>query len=197
MTEDARLTGAALEQRLLGRKEEILEDWRRAVLATYPAETASFAMAEKDPFCDPIGHALIRTGHALWEMAMTGMERQRAEENLRDIVRIRAVQDFSPSQALSFVDAMRKAIRRKIPAVAVEKTGLNHLLCIESRLDEAMFVAVDLYVACKKQIDDIRIREAKAANERLLRLIKAMDRRGEPGDLREPSRRGKAGGTPQ
>ena len=51
-----------------------------------------------------------------------------------------------------------------------------HLLYIESRLDEAMLVAVDLYVACKKQIDDIRIKEAKAEKERLLRLIRAMGR---------------------
>jgi hypothetical protein len=104
------------------------------------------------------------------------VERGKAKNGLGDIVRIRAVQDFSPSQALSFVDAMRKAIRREILPMVVEKASLVHLLSIESRLDEALLIALDLYVACKKQIDDIRIKEAKAEKERLLRLIRAMGR---------------------
>ncbi len=165
-----------MEQLLFSRKRAILEEWRRAVLATYPAETVSFLTAEKDPFCNPIGHVLTQTGELLLEIALSGVERGRAEDGLGDIVRIRAVQDFSPSQALSFVDAMRKAIRHEILPMVVEKTGLGHLLSIESRLDEALLIALDLYVACKKQIDDIRIKEAKAEKERLLRLIRAMGR---------------------
>lgn len=173
MTKDARSTGAALEQVLFSRKGAILEEWRRAVVATYAAETHAFLTSEKDPFCNPVGNVLRQTGDALFEIAVTGMERERAEEGLSDIVRLRAVQDFSPSRALSFVDAMRKAIRHELLPM-VEKTGFNHLLCVESRLDEAMLVAVDLYVACKKQIEEIRIKEARAEKERLLRLIRAM-----------------------
>ena len=176
MTEDVGSTSTALEQALFSRKGAILEEWRRLVLATYAAETAAFLTSEKDPFCNPVGHVLNQTGDALFEIAMAGMERERTEENLRDIVRVRAVQDFSPSWALSFVDAMRKAIRQEILPIVVEKTGFSQLLCIESRLDEAMLVAVDLYVARKKQIDDIRIKEVKAEKERLLRLIRAMGR---------------------
>ena len=174
MTEDARSTGAALEQVLFSRKGAILEEWRRAVVETYAAETAAFLTSEKDPFCNPVGNVLRQTGDALFEIAVTGVERERAEEGLSDIVRIRAVQDFSPSRALSFVDAMRKAIRREALPMVAEEAGVRHLLCIESRLDEAMLVAVDLYVACKKQIDEIRIKEARAEKERLLRLIRAM-----------------------
>ena len=176
MTEKAQSTSAALEQLLLSRKGTILDEWRRTVLATYPAETVSFLTAEKDPFCNPLGHVLTPTFEVLWEIALRGVERGRAEHGLSDIVRIRAVQDFLPSQALSFVDAMRKAIRQEILPIVVEKTGFSQLLCIESRLDEAMLVAVDLYVARKKQIDDIRIKEVKAEKERLLRLIRAMGR---------------------
>jgi hypothetical protein len=165
-----------LEQVLFNRKGAILEGWRRAVSATYEAGTAAFLTSEKDPFCNPVGHVLTQTGDALLEIATNGMERERMEGDLRDIVRIRAVQDFSPSRALSFVDAMKKAIRHELLPMAVEEAGFRHVLCIESRLDEAMLVAVDLYVACKKQIDDIRIKEAKAEKERLLRLVRAMGR---------------------
>ncbi len=195
MTEDVGSTGTALEQVLFSKKGAILEEWRRLVLATYAAETAAFLTLERDRFCNPVGHALTQTGDALFEIAMTGMERERAEEDLRDIVRIRAVQDFSPSRALSFVDAMRKAIRHEALPMVVEETGFRHLLCIESRLDEAMLVAIDLYVACKKRIDDIRVKEAKAEKERLLKLIRAMGGAGELGDLSTSSRRGNGKGT--
>ncbi len=167
-------TGTALEQVLSSKKGAILDEWRRLVVATYAAETGAFLTSEKDPFCNPVGHALDRTGDALFEIAMTGVERERAEGALSDIVRIRAVQDFSPSGALSFVDAMRQAIRHEALPIVAEKAGFRDLLCIESRLDEAMLVAIDLYVACKRRIDDIRVREAKAEKERLLRLMRAM-----------------------
>jgi len=193
VTEDVGSTGTALEQALFSRKGAILEEWRRLVLATYAAETAAFLTSEKDPFCNPVGHALTQTGDALFEIAMAGMERERTEENLRDIVRVRAVQDFSPSWA--FVDAMRKAIRHQALPMVVEETGFRHLLCIESRLDEAMLVAIDLYVACKKRIDDIRVKEAKAEIERLLKLIRAMGGARELGDLSTSNRRGNGEGT--
>ena len=195
MTEDARSTSTALEQVLLSRKGAILAEWRCAVLATYAAETHAFLASEKDPFCNPVGHVLNQTGDALFEIVMTGMERERAEEDLGDIVRVRAVQDFSPSRALSFVDAMRKAIRHEALPMVVEETGFRHLLCIESRLDEAMLVAVDLYVACKKRIDDIRVKEAKAEKERLLKLIRAMGGASELGDSGTPGRRDMTEGT--
>lgn len=195
MTEDVGSTSTALEQALFSRKGAILEEWRRLVLATYAVETHAFLTSEKDPFCNPVGHVLNQTGDALFEIAMTGMERERAEEDLRDIVRIRAVQDFSPSRALSFVDAMRKAIRHEALPMVVEETGFRHLLCMESRLDEAMLVAVDLYVACKKRIDDIRVKEAKAEKERLLKLIRAMGGASELGDLSTSGRRGNGEGT--
>ncbi len=176
MTENGLSADVAIEKLLFSRKSAILEEWRRAVLATYPAETASFLTAEKDQFCNPIGHVLTQTGELLFEIALSDVERGKAKNGLGDIVRIRAVQDFSPSQALSFVDAMRKAIRREILPMVVEKASLGHLLSIESRLDGALLIALDLYVACKKQIEDIRIKEAKAEKERLLRLIRAMGR---------------------
>ncbi len=174
MTQDARSAGTALEQVLSSRKEAILGQWRRAVLETYAAETRAFLTSEEDPFCNPLGQVLNRTGEALFLIAATGMERERTEDALSDIVRIRAVQDFPPSRALSFVDAMKKAIRHELSPMVVEKTGLGRLLDMESRLDEAMLVAIDLYVACKKRIDDIRIREMRAEKERLLKLMRAM-----------------------
>jgi hypothetical protein len=58
-----------------------------------------------------------------------------------------------------------------------------------------MLVAVDLYVACKKRIDDIRVKEVKAEKERLLKLIRAMGGTSESGGLSTSSRRGMTEGT--
>ena len=176
MTEKGRSMNNSLEQFISSRKETILLTWKTLVLGTYPPETASFIKRESDPFLNPVGRALVHTGELLLKIAVSGAERQEVEEGLGDIVRMRAVQGFSPSQALCFMKEMKKAVWKGMLPAMLEGDFVKDWRVVESRLDEAMLAAFDLYVACAKRIDEIRVNEAKAEKERLLRLIRAMNK---------------------
>jgi hypothetical protein len=170
----------SLEQLVSRSKEAILLTWKGLVVDTYPPETASFIKRESDPFLNPVGRALAEAGELLLRIAVSGAERREVEQGLGDIVRIRAVQDLSPSQALSFVEEMKKTVWKAIVAAVVENSLARDWRAVESRFDEAMLIAFDLYVDCAKRIGEIRIKEAKAEKERLLRLIRAMNRGSDP-----------------
>ncbi len=176
MTGKGRPMNNSLEQFISAKKEAILLTWKTLVLGTYPPETASFIKGENDPFLNPLGRALDDTGELLLKIVVSGAERQEVEQDLGDIVRMRAVQGFSPSQALCFMKEMKEAVWKGVLPAMTEGEFVQDWRALESRLDEAMLVAFDLYVASAKRIDEIRINEAKAEKERLLRLIRAMNR---------------------
>jgi len=50
------------------------------------------------------------------------------------------------------------------------------LLRLESRLDELLFRAFDIYMECREKISEIRLKEARAERERLARVVMAMGR---------------------
>jgi hypothetical protein len=88
-------------------KKTILEKWVERTLATYPSQTLRFFESEKDRFRNPVGHTL-REGLARLLDQITGeMDLDQVRPALESIVRLRAVQDFTPSQAVGFVYLLR------------------------------------------------------------------------------------------
>src|SRR3990172_2646762 len=94
----ASLTGA-----LAARKDAIVRAWLARTLETYPERSARFLAKEPDPFRNPVGQALKEALPALFDELLGAMDAGRLAPLLDGIVRIRAVQDFSPSQPVPFL----------------------------------------------------------------------------------------------
>ena len=57
---------------------------------------------------------------------------------------------------------------------------VNDLARLDFRIDELTLAAFDLYVACREKIAEIRVGEARAERDRLVRVVQAMSQgRGE------------------
>jgi hypothetical protein len=94
-------------------KRALLEKWLERTLATYPSQTLRFLQGEKDRFRNPVGHTL-REGLATLLDELTGeMDPARIGPALESIVRLRAVQDFTPSQAVGFVYLLREILQEE------------------------------------------------------------------------------------
>lgn len=159
----------------LGRKKDaILERWFQSVAASYPAETSRFLGTQKNPFANPVGHTLRKGLKGLLECLMEGSELTRAVPHLDDIVRIRAVQDFSPSEAVSFLFSL-KAILREPGGGAGDGSRPEHVAEMEGRIDDMALAAFDIYLSCRETLFNIKVREIKeqAAMEAGIRLRKA------------------------
>ena len=88
---------------------------------------------------------------------------------LDEIVRVRAVQDFTPSQATSFVFLLKKAIREVLWPKIAEHNLFVDLLALESSIDVLALFSLDIYCQCREKIAALRIDQIKKQYDRLLK----------------------------
>ena len=135
------------------KKSEILAKWLERTLATYPHQMQRFLHDEKDRFRNPVGHTLREGLAALLDELMGAMDLAKIRPALESIVRLRAVQDFTPSQAVGFVYLLREIME--------EERADGKPAEAQKRIDEMALLAFDLYVKCREEIDAIKAREAQ------------------------------------
>ena len=164
--------GMSLDNLLGQRKTVIIKKWFDLVVKTYPADTAEFLKKQKDPFANPVGNTTFRGLEILFDELLKEMDREVITSFLDPIIRIRAVQDFSPSQATSFILALKKIVRQKLSKELIENQIANELLRFESKIDELCLIAFNIFMECKEKIYDIK------ANEEKNKVYKAFARAG-------------------
>lgn len=126
--------------------------WLERTLAAYPPQTSRFLKQEKDRFRNPVGYALRHGLPVLVGELLGGMNAERITPVLDEIMRMRAVQDFTPSRALSFLFELKPVLREASPLPAAAE--------VEERIDRLALEAFDLYVACRERMHEIKTREA-------------------------------------
>lgn len=148
-----KIEGPPLAEALAHHKEAVVNEWLARTLRTYPRHTARFLLQEPDPFRNPVGAALRQGLPALFDELVGPMDAGRIRAVLDSLVRIRAVQDFTPSQAVGFLFLLKDVLREqgRFPEE------------FERRIDQMALVAFDLYMQCREQIAEIKVGEARRA----------------------------------
>jgi len=131
---------------------EIAERWLESTVASYPAKVQPFLAAEQDPFRNPVGSTLRRSLAAIVRESLGAMDMQALSVAVDELIRLRAVQDFTPREALRFIFDLRTAAAESGVAVPAD---------FPSRVDEIALLAFDKYMACREQIFDLRTRELR------------------------------------
>lgn len=131
--------------------DELVEHWFAQTLESYPHLASRFLASEKDRFRNPVGHAL-RSGMAILLQELLGdMNAANIAPALDMIVRMRVVQDFTPSEAVGFVFLVRSILLGSNPPRPA---------MIEARIDQLALMAFDQYMKCREQIAEVRAGEA-------------------------------------
>jgi len=154
------------------RKTTIIKDWFVLAVETYPPDTASFLKRQKDPFANPVGRTVSRGLEGLFNELLKEMDYETITSFLDPIIRIRAIQNFSPAQAISFIFLLKKVIRENTKKEVSEEQLFNELLLFESKIDQLVMIAFNLYMQCKEKICDLK------ANEMRNSTYKAFKRAG-------------------
>jgi hypothetical protein len=163
-----------LSELLAKRKSGILDRCLNLLLDTYPHDSVTLLKNQRDPFANPVGSTFRRELEAVLDGLAASVNLESLTPSLDAIVRIRAVQDFRPSEALAFMARLKKAIREELQEEQMGGQALDDLGGLESRIDELTLAAFDLYMACREKIAEIRVGEARAERDRLVRVIQAM-----------------------
>lgn len=148
-----------------------MERWFQLILGTYPADTSRFLKQEKDRFTNPVGYTISRETETLYDELLQEMNPDKLAACLDNIIRIRVVQDFSPSQTIAFIFLLKKAIREELASEIAENRVLEELLKFESKIDKLVLLAFDIYMKCREKVFEIRVSEVKAERERVLKLL--------------------------
>jgi hypothetical protein len=144
---------------LSAKKKEILEHWFTLTIDSYPADTARFLKSQKDPFANPVGQTTYRSLDALLDILEKGDDREAMVAALDPILRIRAVQTMSPSQATSFVFSLKQVLRQLLPETDSEREG--GLGALDRKIDEMALAAFDIYVACREKVFELKASESR------------------------------------
>jgi hypothetical protein len=140
--------------------ETILEQWFAQAIESYPRLTAHFLAAERDAFRNPVGHTL-RDGMAVLLQEILGdMKPSKLSAALDGILRIRAVQDFKPSQAVGFIFLLRPILLGASPPRPA---------MLDARVEQLALMAFDHYVDCREDIARVRTNEVKRRSRTLNR----------------------------
>ncbi len=156
------------------RSEELAQKWADLVLGTYPAETQAVWRKNRDQFTNPVGHSILRSTSELIPLLLAWNDAEAVARSLETLVKIRAVQDLSPGQALSFVFLLKKLLRQEFTAELSAKGELEELLRFETRVDNLAIIAFDLYVAARDQVARMRVEEVKRAHTNIVRRANLM-----------------------
>ena len=157
---------------LSDKRDTIVKRWFEAVARTYPADTARFLQSRRDPFANPVGNTTIRGLNGLFDQLLADMVPDEVVACLDPIIRIRAVQSFTPSRATGFVFALKAIIRDQVGKGGSERPIADGLTEIDGRIDDMGLMAFDVYMRCKEKVYQIK------ANEMRNRTYSAFHRAG-------------------
>ena len=157
------------------RMDAIAKRWEEEVLSAYPSDSASLFQRERDPFANPLGHGVREGTRGLLEELSGEMDGEQVRKHLDEIIRIRAVQELPPSQALSFVFSLKPILREEIPEATQDPKLALELDEMEARIDRVALRAFDLYAECREEVSQLRISEVKRQVSWVMEKMNKLD----------------------
>ncbi len=158
-----------LKDFLTEHKSAIQKKWFDNVVETYPSETSNFLKKQKAQFTNPVGYTLAEGLEHLFESLLKGMLPENVKQYLDSVVRIRAIQEFAPSEAVAFIFQLKKVIRLELGPENLKQQGITEeLAAFDSAIDDLALYAFDLYMKCREKIYELKANEARNMTFRLL-----------------------------
>ena len=155
----------SLEVLLAPKKKAIVQKWIDQVLDSYGSP--EFFKTQKDRFANPIGSTISRGLQNLFVILVEERELGEAAKPLEEIIKIRAVQEFSPSSAVFFVYLLKDIVREEMSKEQNREEVLGTLSVLDSRIDKVALMAFDFYMDCRERLHRIRVNEVLSGRHAL------------------------------
>ena len=114
-----------------------------------------------------MGHGLRTATRGIVEALFTAartsdeVDAEAIDRHLGEIIKVRAVQEFSASQAVEFVFRLREAVGTEFGDAADGPAYSAELDQLQRKIDRIALAAFDIFVRCREQVCELRINEIK------------------------------------
>lgn len=152
-------SGQSLKKFLQEKKPVIVEAWFQAILKSYAEEKRPFLQKKEHPFTNPIGSTIHEALTGILTEIIQGENLGRVKDSLEELIRLQAVQDFSPSQAISFLPSLKQIIRKELNTTNLIGAYQGEYDNIAILIDELTIQAFDIYMGCREKIFNLKIKE--------------------------------------
>ncbi len=154
-----------LDEALRNYRDKIVNSWANYTLSTY--ESSSFFKKERDKFSNPVGGNTREALGSLFVLLAKNEDSKKFAAPLEQIMNIRAIQDFTASQAVAPLHAV-KHITRDVLSKDKETQGLIvELYDFEFSVDLMVLAAFDMYMRNRERLYKVRIAEIQSGNHLL------------------------------
>ncbi|MCL0035467.1 RsbRD N-terminal domain-containing protein [Thermodesulfovibrionales bacterium] len=141
------------------KKATILRRWFDAIVSTYSPEASDFLRKEGSQFANPVRHTIQKGMDILLSELVRDSDFSEFPPLLYDVIRIRAVQGFAPSQSISFILLLKGIVREEIKSQISKGQFDNELLQLESKIDNLALRSFDAYMECREKIYGLKLNE--------------------------------------
>ncbi|SDO90129.1 RsbRD N-terminal domain-containing protein [Desulforhopalus singaporensis] len=143
-------------------KEKIINKWVEYTLSSYGS--SKFFKKERDQFANPVGGNTREALTALFSLLAKGEDSQQFKKPLEQLLAIRAVQEFSPSQAVAPLNAVKHITREVFKADKERRHLVDELYDFDFAVDLAVLAAFDIYMRFRERLYKVRIDEIRSGN---------------------------------
>lgn len=158
---------------LAEKKPAVVQQWFESILSTYPSDTANFLKGQKNTYADSIAGQTIHEGiEGIFDDLVSETAPDNLNSSLDKIIRIRAIQEFEPSEAISFLFLLKRIIRRELMPDIREGGLFEELMELESRLDSYAYIAFDIYMKCREKLFELKANEMRNWTYRVVKKSK-------------------------
>ncbi|RKY97478.1 MAG: hypothetical protein DRQ13_04635 [Ignavibacteriae bacterium] len=150
-----------LYELLVKNKSSIVSKWIKLILDSYSIESSKFFNMEKNQFSNPVGNIISTNAASIFDEIIGNRDFERICMLLTDIIKMRAIQDFSPSEAVGIVFLLKKIIKEELSKEINQEKILDEITELEFVIDKTALIAFDLYMESREKVFQIRLNDAK------------------------------------
>jgi len=165
----------SIEKILLTNQKAIIKEWFDKTVQAYPSQTAHFLKSENNQFANPVGQLTQNGLEKIFDYLLHNQNNSDIlHEWIDPIIRVRAIQNFSPSQAIGFMFILKDIVRNQIQKNV--QISIDNMILFDQQIDKLALYCFDIYMTCKDKLNELKVNEFKRQS---FRFIEKSNKRNE------------------